>query len=100
MTYKLVQLAPGSYDVELDGKVVASLVKSPTSKRWTAELLDEAGLRPAPFRKAAHWFATLNGVQEWLGDPELVPTPGGAFARRTILSRTARDPSASPGVKP
>ncbi len=100
MTYRLVQLAPGSYDVELGGQVVASLVKSATSKRWSAELLDESGPRPAPFRKAAHWFGTLNGAQEWLGDPELVPTPGGAFARRTILSRAAHDADTSPRVKP
>ena len=87
MTYRLVQLAPGSYDVELGGKVVASRVRSPTTKRWTAELLDDAASRPPPFKKAAHWFGTLANAQEWFYDPEVVPTPGGEFARRPILSR-------------
>jgi hypothetical protein len=41
MPYTLSRLAPGSYDVLLDGVIVASLVRSgPTSNAtWTAELL-------------------------------------------------------------
>jgi hypothetical protein len=86
MTYRLVQLAPGSYDVELDGMVVASLVQSPTSRRWTAELLDEREPHPAPFTAAEHRFDSFKGAQGWLGNPEVVHTPGGEFARGTILS--------------
>ena len=86
MTYRLVQLAPGSYDVERDGKVVASLVQSPTSRRWTAELLDERQPHPAPFTAAEHRFDSFTGAQGWFGNAEVVHTPGGEFARRTILS--------------
>ena len=50
MTYRLLQLAPGSYDVELDGRIIASLVSYRSNKRWIAELLDER--LPHPER----WF--------------------------------------------
>jgi hypothetical protein len=41
MTYKLSRLAPGSYDVLLNGVIIASLVRSgdTDSATWTAELL-------------------------------------------------------------
>ena len=86
MTYRLIQLAPGAYDVELDGEIVASLVQSPTSRRWTAELLDEARQLPAPFNKIEHRFDSFTGVRGWLGNAEVVHTAVGEFARRTILS--------------
>ena len=42
MTYRLIRLAPGSYDLELNGEVVASVVRSPDHRRqaatWYAEL--------------------------------------------------------------
>jgi hypothetical protein len=43
MGYTLERLAPGSYDVVLDGDVVASLVRSgqTSDPTWTAELLEE-----------------------------------------------------------
>jgi hypothetical protein len=53
MTYRRIRLAPGSYDVEFDGAIVASVVRDGHcghhAGRWFAELLDEAGPRPAPF---------------------------------------------------
>src|SRR5688572_29130646 len=41
MPYTLSRLAPGSYDVLLDGVIIASLVRSGETNRatWTAELL-------------------------------------------------------------
>ena len=75
MTYRLVQLAPGSYDVELDGMVVASLVQSPTSRRWTAELLDERQPHPAPFTAAEHRFDSFTGAR------------GGSGARKSSRCR-------------
>ena len=87
MAYRLVQLAPGSYDVELNGEIVASLVQSAGRGLWYAELLDERAPRPAPFTAAEHRFRTLTSALTWFGDPEVVYTPGGDFARRTILSR-------------
>ena len=45
MTYTIKQLAPGSYDVLLDGALVASLVRevdrSEAVRGWSVELLDE-----------------------------------------------------------
>lgn len=71
MPYKLIRLAPGSYDVVLDGVIVASLVRSgPTSNAtWTVELLDDIAPkgRPKPFKKIEHSFRTLEDVQTWLG---------------------------------
>ena len=89
MGYRLVQLARGSYDVQLDGEVVASLVQSRTSKRWHAELLDEREPVPAPFEKSEHTFDTFSGAVAWLGEPEVIHTVDGGLARRTILSRRA-----------
>ena len=89
MAYRLVQLARGSYDVQLDGVLVASLVQSLTSRRWHAELLDEREPLPAPFQKPEHGFDTFAGAVAWLGEPEVIHTVDGELARRTILSRRA-----------
>jgi hypothetical protein len=74
MTYKLYRLAPGSYDVLLNGAIIASLVRSGTSETatWTAELLADLppGERPAPFTEPEHTFRSLRDAQEWLGIPE------------------------------
>jgi hypothetical protein len=74
MTYRLSRLAPGSYDVLLNGAIIASLVRSGTSETatWTAELLADLppGERPAPFTEPEHTFRSLRDAQEWLGIPE------------------------------
>jgi hypothetical protein len=74
MTYRLSRLAPGSYDVLLNGAIIASLVRSGTSENaiWTAELLVDLppGERPAPFTEPEHSFASLKDAQEWLGITE------------------------------
>ena len=74
MTYTLLRLAPGSYDVLLDGVIVASLVRSGSkeSLTWTAELLEDVHprRRPAPFTEPEHTFASLGDAQQWLGVPE------------------------------
>ena len=87
MPYRLVQLARGSYDVQLDGEVVASLVQSRTSKRWFAEVLDDTQPLPPPFEKVEHGFDRYADAVTWFGDPEVVHTLEGELARRTILSR-------------
>ncbi|HEV2603768.1 MAG TPA: hypothetical protein VGU24_08935 [Microvirga sp.] len=69
-SYTLERLAPGSYDVVLDGRVVASLVRSgPSSEAtWTAELLEDLPPegRPAPFTAQEHRFGTLEEARLWL----------------------------------
>jgi hypothetical protein len=74
MIYRLSRLAPGSYDVLLNGVIVASLVRSGTSENatWTAELLADLppGERPAPFTEQEHTFASLRDAQQWLWVPE------------------------------
>ena len=74
MTYRLSRLAPGSYDVLLNGVIIASLVRSGTSENatWTAELLADLppGERPAPFMEQEHTFASLRDAEQWLGVPE------------------------------
>lgn len=73
MPYTLERLAPGSFDVLLDGEVVASLVADTNDRSlrttWQVELLaDPAGSRrPAPFTKALHRFDSLGAACEWLG---------------------------------
>lgn len=73
MTYSLARLAPGSYDVLLEGEVVAALVLSAASRTkgtlWFAELLEELPPtnRPAPFTEIEHRFESLAAACEWLG---------------------------------
>ena len=73
MTYAVEQLALGSYDVLLDGVVMAGLVRSVhrsgPSDTWQIELLDElpAAERPAPFTSQRHVFKSRLAALEWLG---------------------------------
>ena len=73
MTYTVEQLALGSYDVLLDGVVVAALVRvvsrSEPGDLWQIELLDEmpATERPAPFTSQWHTFESRLAALEWLG---------------------------------
>jgi len=73
MTYTVEQLALGSYDVLLDGIVIAGLVRSVhrsgPSDTWQVELLDEmpATERPAPFTSQRHVFKSRLAALEWLG---------------------------------
>lgn len=75
MTYTLSRLAPGSYDVLLNGVIVAGLVRSGETNRatWTAELLVDVHprRRPAPFIETEHTFGSLEEAQRWLGDAEI-----------------------------
>ena len=56
MTYSLIQLAPGAYDLLLNDELMGSVVRSgyrTTDTIWTAELLEDlpVGKRPAPFKE-------------------------------------------------
>jgi hypothetical protein len=71
MPYTLSRLAPGSYDVMLDGVIIASLVRSGETNdaTWTAELLENVHprRRPAPFTETEHTFRSLEEAEVWLG---------------------------------
>jgi hypothetical protein len=75
MPYTLSRLAPGSYDVVLDGVIVASLVRSGEKEytTWTVELLTDlpASKRPAHFTEPEHSFASLEEARAWLGNAEI-----------------------------
>jgi hypothetical protein len=75
MGYTLQRLAPGSYDVVLDGTIVASLVRTgqPNDATWTAELLEHLtpGERPVPFTDLEHRFSTLEEARLWLGEDQI-----------------------------
>jgi hypothetical protein len=77
MAYTVQQLAPGSYDVLLDGVVIAALVRvvshTGPSDTWQTELLDEMpqAKRPAPFTSQWHTFKSRQAALKWLGIPEL-----------------------------
>jgi hypothetical protein len=79
MPYELRRLAPGSFDVVLDGVVVASLVRSGPHQdaTWSAELLLDLDQkdRPPPFRRLEHQFATFEEARNWLGNPEIASEP-------------------------
>ena len=78
MTYTLIRLAPGSYDVLLNGKIVASLVRSGETDNatWTVELLEEVHpiFRLAPFIEPEHSFGSLEEARKWLGGAEIRDT--------------------------
>jgi hypothetical protein len=82
MTYRLSRLAPGSYDVLLDGLIIASLVRSgdPHHATWTAELLVNLprSKRPAPFTETEHTFSSLEEARKWLGGAEIHDASGNA----------------------
>jgi hypothetical protein len=75
MPYTLVRLAPGSYDLVLDGEIVGSVVEDLTArgyaKGWQAELLTSGPVInwPAPFTKPEHDFESFEAVLAWLGFP-------------------------------
>jgi hypothetical protein len=75
MAYRLSQLAPDSYDVLLNGVIIASLVQSGRTDdaTWTAELLVDLPpeQRPAPFKGMEHTFVSLEEARQWLGDAEI-----------------------------
>ena len=79
MTYRLIRLAPGSYDLEFDGEVIASVVREGPSRRhtlrWFAELLDEAAPPPSPFVEPMHEFGSFDEAAAWLGYPATVSVP-------------------------
>ena len=70
MPYTLQRLAPGSFDLILNGEVVGSLVRDVSKDGyegdWMAEPLAEGPPFPAPFTSEAHRFRTLSAAAEWL----------------------------------
>ena len=105
MTYRLVRLAPGSYDLELDGGIVASVVRDGHrghhAVRWFAELLDETGTPPAPFTEAVHEFGSFDEAAAWLGYPDTVSLARVAYRATSRCAVPPKaivaDPSAPPG---
>ena len=73
MTYTVEQLAPGSYDVLLDGDPVAALVRvvehEGQSDGWQIDLLEDAlpADWPTPFTAQSHTFRSRLAALEWLG---------------------------------
>ena len=78
MVYKLSRLAPGSYDVLLNGVIIASLVRSGETDNatWTVELLEDVHprRRPPPFTEPEHSFGSMEEAQEWLGNAAVLDT--------------------------
>jgi hypothetical protein len=75
MTYCLIKLAPGTYDLLLHREVVGSVVRSSSRQpyTWTAELLEDLprSRRPSPFQEIEHDFPSLDELCTWLGNPQV-----------------------------
>jgi hypothetical protein len=73
MTYHLIQLASGAYDLLLHDTIVASVVRNGSRQpyTWTAELLEHLprSKRPLLFREIEHDFPSLDELCAWLGHP-------------------------------
>ena len=77
MPYRLSRLAPASYDVLLNGVIIASLVRSGESDNTTrtAELLlDLPPEEGPPFTASEHSFRSLEEAQKWLGGAQIRDT--------------------------
>ena len=77
MTYILTKLAPGSYDLWRDGRIIGGVVRGESNDApiWIAELLLDVPpeQRPAPFTELEHEFPTLDELCHWLD----IATPSG-----------------------
>ena len=77
MSYQLIQLASGSYDILLDDRIIGSAVRGGTRNApvWIAELLDDSPSeqRPAPFTMVEHAFGSFEDLCVWLGSPQVNP---------------------------
>jgi len=75
MPYRLTRLASGSYDVLVNGVIIASLVRSGETNdaTWIAELLVDLPPeeRPAPFTQTEHTFGNLEEAQAWFGGAQI-----------------------------
>jgi hypothetical protein len=71
VTYTVVKLAPGSYDVLLDGNLVASLTRDidGLDDEWRIDLLAEPPPSecPPPFERQSHTFSSYQAALDWLG---------------------------------
>jgi hypothetical protein len=88
MTYSLIQLAPGAYDLLLNGELMGCVVRTGTGSKntsWTAELLEDLphNKRPAPFKEIEHQFPSLEEICVWLGNPDVKSN----FGRSNICER-------------
>lgn len=85
MTYSLIQLAPGAYDLFLHDTIVASVVRSGLRQpyTWTAELLDDLprSKRPWPFLDIEHNFPSLEELCAWLGHPNVTTNNRGTASQ-------------------
>jgi len=60
MNYVLYKLAPGSYDLELDGELIGGVVRTlGPATTWTAELLEP--YRRASARSPSRTWSTSSG---------------------------------------
>jgi hypothetical protein len=77
MSYQLIQLASGSYDILLDDRIIGSAVRGGTRNTpvWIAELLEDSSSeqRPAPFTMVEHTFGSFEDLCVWLGSPQVSP---------------------------
>lgn len=88
MSYSLIQLAPGAYDLLLENEIIGSVVRSGSRSGdtvWTAELIEDRpeGERPAPFIGIEHSFPTLQEVCGWLGCQEVKSNFGRSAVARS-----------------
>ena len=70
---RLIQLAPGAYDLFLHDSIVARWCRNGSRQpyTWTAELLEDLprSKRPLPFREPEARFPVAGRVCAWLGHP-------------------------------
>jgi hypothetical protein len=94
MTYSLIQLAPGAYDLLLNGEVMGSVVRNGARQpyMWTAELLEDLprccqlGAKSAERRRAQPLSPYISAYEDRTG--RIAPDSEGAIAGNSV--RTGR----------
>lgn len=85
--YTVKELAPGSFDVLLDGSLIAALTHSidGLGGGWRIDLLSEISPSecPPPFESQSHIFVSQQAALEWLGIGKAVA------AQKTVPQRRA-----------
>jgi hypothetical protein len=75
MTYSLSKLAPGSYDLYLNGSLMGGVVRNgERAATWRAELLEDepSDGMPKPFTQPQHRFPGLEAALNWLGGAKVI----------------------------
>ncbi len=85
--YTVKELAPGSFDVLLDGSLVAALTRGidGLGDGWRIDLLSETpqSVYPPPFEAQSHVFVSQRAALDWLGIGDVIAGQRAVLPKRS-----------------